>query len=107
MILAASTGDPAVTALAASAYSAANLLGNLAFGVLTAGFSAGAIVGPLATRALDGVMPPFAVAALVAVLGMGVALPLYRRLRLVAPLVGPWWGPWWGRGSRPDAGVCI
>lgn len=78
---------PAVSALSADA--AGQQRRGLSFGVLTAAFSAGAIVGPLATRALDGVMPPFAAAALVAVLGMGAVLPLYRRMRPVAPPVGP------------------
>lgn len=78
---------PAVTALSADA--AGQGRRGLAFGVLTAAFSAGAIVGPLTTRALDGLLPPFAVAALVAVLGMGAALPLYRRPRPAAPPVGP------------------
>jgi MFS transporter, DHA1 family, multidrug resistance protein len=63
---------PAVTALSADA--AGQGRRGLAFGVLTAAFSAGAIVGPLASRALDAVLPPFAVAAMVAALGIAVAL---------------------------------
>jgi MFS transporter, DHA1 family, multidrug resistance protein len=79
---------PAVTALSADA--AGQGRRGLAFGVLTAAFSAGAVVGPLTTRGLSGVMPPFAVAAGVALLGIVAAVPVYRLTRPVsAPPVGP------------------
>lgn len=79
---------PAVSALSSDA--AGQGRRGLAFGVLTAAFSAGAIVGPLVTRALDGVMPAFTVAGVVAAMGLAVPLLLFRQLRPVPPsTVGP------------------
>lgn len=74
---------PAVTALSADAAGAGRR--GLAFGVLTAAFSAGAIVGPLATRMLGPLLPPFVVAGLVAAAGAGAVLGSLRQVRPAAP----------------------
>jgi MFS transporter, DHA1 family, multidrug resistance protein len=78
---------PAVTALSGDA--AGQGRRGFAFGLLTAAFSAGAIVGPLVTRGLDGMVSPFVVAGLVAMAGGGVALGALRLPRAAAPPVGP------------------
>lgn len=78
---------PAVSALSGDAAGAGRR--GLAFGVLTAAFSAGAIVGPLVTRMLEGLLPPFVVAGLVALVGAGAALGALRQPKAVAPPVGP------------------
>lgn len=74
---------PAVSALSGDAAGAGRR--GLAFGVLTAAFSAGAIVGPLVTRLLGGLVPPFAVAGVVALMGAGAALGALRQPKPVAP----------------------
>lgn len=80
---------PAISAISADA--AGQGRRGLAFGVLTAAFSAGSIVGPLVTRSLDQVVPPFAVAGAVGILGIAVSLAGYRQFRPVpaSPPVGP------------------
>ncbi|HYF79221.1 MAG TPA: MFS transporter [Symbiobacteriaceae bacterium] len=78
---------PAVTALSGDA--AGQGRRGLAFGLLTAAFSAGAIVGPLVTRGLDGMVSPFVVAGLVAMAGGGVGLGALRQPRAAAPPIGP------------------
>jgi MFS transporter, DHA1 family, multidrug resistance protein len=78
---------PAVTALSGDA--AGQGRRGFAFGLLTAAFSAGAIVGPLVTRGLDGMVSPFVVAGLVAMAGGGVALGALRQPRAAAPPIGP------------------
>jgi len=78
---------PAVTALSGDA--AGQGRRGFAFGLLTAAFSAGAIVGPLVTRGLDGMVSPFVVAGLVAMAGGGVALGALRLPRAAAPPIGP------------------
>jgi MFS family permease len=78
---------PAVTALSGDA--AGQGRRGFAFGLLTAAFSAGAIVGPLVTRGLDGMVSPFVVAGLVALAGGGVALGALRQPRAAAPPIGP------------------
>ncbi|MDF2628811.1 MAG: multidrug efflux protein [Symbiobacteriaceae bacterium] len=78
---------PSVTALSGDA--AGQGRRGFAFGLLTAAFSAGAIVGPLATRALEGLLPPFTVAGLVAMAGAGAALAALRQPRTAAPPIGP------------------
>lgn len=78
---------PAVTALSGDA--AGQGRRGFAFGLLTAAFSAGAIVGPLVTRALDGLVSPFVVAGLMAMAGGGVALGALRQPRAAAPPIGP------------------
>lgn len=51
----------------------------LAFGFLTAAFSAGATAGPLVTQAFARTAPPFAVAGVVVALGMALCAVTWRR----------------------------
>lgn len=69
---------PAVSALSGDAAGQARR--GMAYGILTAAFSAGAIVGPLVTRSLTPLYDPFAVAAVVATTGavLTAAGALYR-----------------------------
>lgn len=46
----------------------------LAFGLLTAAFSVGSVLGPIVSQALDGLMSPFTVAAIVMVAGLSAVL---------------------------------
>lgn len=75
---------PAVSALMADAASSGRR--GLAFGLLTAAFSAGSVTGPLVTRALASVAPPFTVTAILIAVGALVSAVWSRRL---GPVVGP------------------
>lgn len=67
---------PAVSALTADASGQENR--GMAYGVLTAAFSAGAITGPLVTRALSWVAPPFAITAVCVAAGAAATALLFR-----------------------------
>jgi MFS family permease len=67
---------PAVSALSADASGRENR--GLAYGLLTAAFSAGAIAGPLITRALSGVLSPFVTTAAVILAGAAATLLFHR-----------------------------
>lgn len=69
---------PAVSALSGDA--SGQQKRGLAYGLLTAAFSAGAVMGPLVTQRLSGLYDPFAVAAVVAAIGAALtaAGALYR-----------------------------
>jgi DHA1 family multidrug resistance protein-like MFS transporter len=77
----------AVSALNADAAGSARR--GLAFGLLTAAFSLGAIVGPLVTRGLDAWIPSFGVAGLVAATGIPLVAFLLREPRRLTPPVNP------------------
>ena len=76
---------PAVSALNADGASPARR--GAAFGMLTAAFSLGAIVGPLLTQALSGALSPFVTAALLVLVTAGAVSPMLvqeSRARLAA-----------------------